>query len=140
MNKKTQERVEKQAVRTVQSVLAGERVGYNNALHWAANWIQSSAVANGHPAVVEFAQNMAMTFKANFRTKVKSESDLAEYHRRVGEIFLAPGQTPYRICKQIWALQAEFSRRIAMGEKSSYDCGDLLASGVFDLAVDDFHC
>lgn len=37
---------------------------------------------------------------------------LGEYHRRIGEIFLASGQTPYRICKQLWALHAEMERRI----------------------------
>lgn len=128
MNKKTQEQIEKQAVRTVQSVLAGERVGFNNALHWAANWIESSAQANGNSAVIEFAENMAMTFRVNFRNNKKSEpeaqlhppkmreSDLEEYHRRIGEIFLARGQTPYRICKQLWALHAEFERRNCMKE------------------------
>lgn len=128
MNKKTQEQVEKQAVRTVQSVLAGERIGFNNALHWAANWIESSAQANGSSAIMEFAKNMAMTFRANFRKKQSELKDekgashsamLTEYHRKIGEIFLARSQTPYRICKQIWALHAEFERRLTLEDSRS---------------------
>jgi hypothetical protein len=33
------------------------------------------------------------------------ESEFEEYHRRIGVIYLAADQTPYRICKQIWALR-----------------------------------
>ena len=40
------------------------------------------------------------------------EDILHEYHRRIGEIFLAAGQTPYRICKQLWTLHAEMERRL----------------------------
>lgn len=39
---------------------------------------------------------------------------LQEYHRRISEIFLAAGQTPFRICKQIWALHAEMERRLTL--------------------------
>lgn len=67
----------------MQSVLAGERVGFNNALHWAADWIKSSAQANGNSAVIEFAENMAMTFRANFRKEPpepKDEYAAGSYH------------------------------------------------------------
>ena len=40
------------------------------------------------------------------------EDILHEYHRRIVEIFLAAGQTPYRICKQLWTLHAEMERRL----------------------------
>lgn len=39
-------------------------MGHNDALEWAANWVVNSAQANGNPAVIEFAANMAMTFRA----------------------------------------------------------------------------
>lgn len=42
----------------------GWSTGHADALEWAATWIASSAKANGHPAVQEFAKNMAMTFRA----------------------------------------------------------------------------
>ena len=48
-----------------------------------------------------------------------SESLLAEYHRRIGDIFLAPGQTPYRICKQVWQLHAEMGRLLAVTPDSN---------------------
>lgn len=65
------ERSEAELIRSAQSVvrsvLSGERVGFNNALDWAAKWVESSATANGHPAVAEFAANMIMSFRANLR-------------------------------------------------------------------------
>jgi hypothetical protein len=39
---------------------------------------------------------------------------LKEYHRRIGEIFLARNQTPFRISKQIWRLHAEMERRLTL--------------------------
>ena len=57
--------LQKAATRTVRALLEGERIGYNNALHWAADWITNSADSNSNPAVIEFAQNMAMSFTAH---------------------------------------------------------------------------
>jgi len=39
------------------------------------------------------------------------------YHDAIGEIFLAPSQTPYKICKQVWALHAKQSTRLAVEAK-----------------------
>lgn len=44
------------------------------------------------------------------------EEMLMEYHRRIEEIFLAAGQSPFRICKQVWRLHAEMSRRLVQEE------------------------
>jgi NTP pyrophosphatase (non-canonical NTP hydrolase) len=52
---------------TVRAVLKGERVGYNNGLHWAAKWIEDSGAMNGNSAVIEFAKNMAMSIRAHRR-------------------------------------------------------------------------
>lgn len=57
--------LQKAAMRTVRTLLEGERLGYNNALSWAADWIINSANANGNPAVAEFARNMAMSLNAH---------------------------------------------------------------------------
>ncbi len=57
--------LQKAAIRTVRTLLEGERIGYNNALRWAANWIANAARSNGDPAVIEFARNMAMSFNAH---------------------------------------------------------------------------
>ena len=57
--------LQKAAMRTVRILLEGERIGYNNALHWAADWITNAATANGSPDVIAFAQNMAMSFNAH---------------------------------------------------------------------------
>ena len=57
--------LQKAALRTVRTLLEGERIGYNNALHWAADWITNAATANGSPDVIAFAQNMAMSFNAH---------------------------------------------------------------------------
>ena len=57
--------LQKAAMRTVQTLLEGERIGYNNALRWAADWITNTAGSNGDPAVIEFASNMAMSFNAH---------------------------------------------------------------------------
>lgn len=53
------------------------------------------------------------------------EEVLMEYHHRIGEIFLAAGQTPFRICKQLWALHAEMSGRLALeaGERKAQEKG-----------------
>lgn len=42
----------------------GYSTGHNDALEWAAKWIEGSAKNNGHPAAIEFAKNIAMTFRA----------------------------------------------------------------------------
>ena len=57
--------LQKAAMRTVRTLLEGERLGYNNALSWAVDWITNSAASNSNPAVIEFAQNMAMSLKAH---------------------------------------------------------------------------
>lgn len=57
--------LQKTAQTTVRLLLEGDRLGYNNALSWAADWIINSAASNGNPAVIEFAQNMAMSLKAH---------------------------------------------------------------------------
>lgn len=49
---------------SVKPYAEGYSTGHNDALEWAAKWIENSAKANGHPAAVEFAKNMAMTFRA----------------------------------------------------------------------------
>ena len=49
---------------SVKTYADGYSTGHSDALEWAANWIENSAKANGHPAAVEFAKNMAMTFRA----------------------------------------------------------------------------
>lgn len=41
------------------------------------------------------------------------ETLLKEYHAKIGEIFLAKGQTPFRICKQIWKVHAEMTGKLA---------------------------
>ena len=57
------------------------------------------------------------------------ETALKEYHQRIGEIFLVTRQTPFRICKQMWALHVEFSRRIAMDKDDSPKPEDEIHSG-----------
>ena len=57
--------LQKTAQTTVRLLLEGDRLGYNNALSWAADWIINSAASNGNPAVIEFAQNMAMSLNAH---------------------------------------------------------------------------
>lgn len=57
--------LKKAAMTTVRTLLEGERLGYNNALSWAADWIINSAESNGNSAVIEFAQNMAMSLNAH---------------------------------------------------------------------------
>ena len=47
-----------------QPVFASWILGHSDALQWAAGWIESSAKANGNPAVQEFAVNMAMSIRA----------------------------------------------------------------------------
>lgn len=51
----------------------GYTTGHNDALEWAANWIENSAAANGRPAAIEFAENMAMTFRAALIMKKDTE-------------------------------------------------------------------
>ena len=50
----------------------------------------------------------------DWQPDINYEDLLREYHHLIGEIFLAKGQTPYRICKQLWALHAEFERRLTL--------------------------
>ena len=57
--------LQKAAMRTVRTLLEGERIGYNNALRWAADWITNAATANNNPDVIEFAKNMAMSLNAH---------------------------------------------------------------------------
>ena len=57
--------LQKTAQTTVRLLLEGDRLGYNNALSWAADWITNSAALNSNPAVIEFAQNMAMSLNAH---------------------------------------------------------------------------
>ena len=57
--------LQKAAMTTVRTLLEGERIGYNNALSWAADWIINSAESNSNPAVIEFAKNMAMSLNAH---------------------------------------------------------------------------
>ena len=44
-------------------------------------------------------------------------ADAAAYHDAIREVFLAPGQTPFKISKQVWALHAKQSTRLAMETK-----------------------
>ncbi len=57
--------LQKAAMRTVRTLLEGERLGDKNALSWAVDWITNSAASNGNPDVIEFARNMAMSFNAH---------------------------------------------------------------------------
>ena len=41
-------------------------------------------------------------------------ADYRSYQDEIGSIFLAAGQTPYRICKQIWALHADRLTKLVM--------------------------
>ena len=65
MKSKNEIALQKTAERTIRLLLEGDRLGYNNALRWAADWITDSAAANGNPDVIEFAANMAMSFNAH---------------------------------------------------------------------------
>ncbi len=56
---------------------------------------------------------------------------LHEYHERISDIFMAPGQTPFRISKQVWALHAEMERRIA-----AMDAAALVQPSMFPAGED----
>ena len=56
------------------------------------------------------------------------ETLLKEYHNKIGEIFLAEGQSPFRICKQIWKLYGEMSWKLAsLPTTGAVDLGDASA-------------
>jgi hypothetical protein len=44
---------------------------------------------------------------------MNTEELLLDYHKRIGEIFLAKGQTPFRISRQIWKLHAEYEGKLS---------------------------
>lgn len=68
--------------------------------------------AAGKPG--KLGDSMAMATKAEVE---RLRADYRSYHDEIGGIFLAAGQTPYKICKQIWALHADRSVKMAVEEK-----------------------
>jgi hypothetical protein len=61
----TDEEMDKIAQRTIKRFLRAEAIGYNNALEWAAKWIENSG--NSSEEIKQFASNMAMSIRANKR-------------------------------------------------------------------------
>lgn len=57
------------AERTVKNILGGEKVGWNNGLHWAANWIEVGLQGETNERTLEFGRNMAMSIRAARRDK-----------------------------------------------------------------------
>lgn len=63
--------------------------------------------------ILELSQERFMRQAAEAESE-HLRADYLSYHNAVGGIFLAAGQTPYKICKQIWALHADRSAKLAM--------------------------
>jgi hypothetical protein len=70
----TEEEVIKKGEQVVKILLQGERVGWNNGLHWAANWIENSLSGETNERTIEFGRNMAMSIRAAMRKPEDHES------------------------------------------------------------------
>lgn len=69
---------------SVKPYAEGYSTAHNDALEWAAKWIENSAKANGNEAVISFAANMAMTLRAVKMKKAPlppSPTNKGEYER-----------------------------------------------------------
>ncbi len=55
----------------VKPMMRGERLGWNNALHWAADWIKNAIIGETNERTIEFAKNMAVSMRAAKRPEYK---------------------------------------------------------------------
>ena len=52
----------------VKGVLTGQRMGWNEAVEWAAVWIENSLPGESNERTIEFGRNMAMSLRAAKKT------------------------------------------------------------------------
>ncbi len=69
MAERTEEELVQQGAQVAQTMLTGYDIGWDNAVSWAAEWIEGSLAGETNERMVEFARNMAMSIKANTRRR-----------------------------------------------------------------------
>lgn len=69
-----QEELTRKGVAVVRTLLRGEALGWDNALAWAADWIEGSLAGEEKERTIEFGRNMAMSIRANKRQRADEET------------------------------------------------------------------
>ncbi len=75
---KTEQELVRAGEQVVRTLLKGKRIGWNEGLAWAADWIEGSLAEDDNERTIEFARNIAMSIRAAQKQSEDDETADAE--------------------------------------------------------------